>query len=453
MTHMFTLARRAARLRALLLVAVAPAFVACDAADRLANSSTDPTAVAEPVAAATKVSSSSSFRGGIPFGPYNMPNSEFGSRYNGAMRNIWAKELLINLAAIKSRGGKVVLMFAGSEEHYKDDEGHFSMSKWRARVDKFKNIDFSSYVRDGTIIAHFLIDEPNDPFNWHDRPVQGATLDEMARYSKQLWPNLPTVARAEPFRLGGSSFRYLDAAWAQYTSTKGDVNDYIRQNVADAQRMGLALVVGLNITKGNISKQGRNPMTAQQVESWGSTLLGSSYPCAFISWNYVADYMERSDIQAAMQSLSQKAQNRPSKSCRGINGQTPDLPDPPVEEPPVEEPPVEEPPAEEPPAEEPPAPPPPPPPPPPVIQPSAIKLAVTGWTKNGRQYMKLTWSGARGSAIDLYRNGERRNLLQSNTRNDGVHTERAFRRAATYVFRLCERGTSNCSNEVTVIFR
>src|SRR5688572_21321374 len=74
MTHMFTLARLAARFRALLLVALAPAFGACDA-DRLANSSEDPLTVtpAEPAGAPTTVSFSSSFRGGIPLGTFAQP--------------------------------------------------------------------------------------------------------------------------------------------------------------------------------------------------------------------------------------------------------------------------------------------------------------------------------------------------------------------------------------------
>jgi hypothetical protein len=454
MTHLVTLVRRAARLRAPLLVAFASALGACDAADRLTNTTEETAAIpAQPAATPVSFASSSNFRGGIPIGNFNMPSSEFGSIYNGAMRNIWPKYLLKELAEIKASGGKVVLMFAGSEGVYKDSDGHFDLAKWKARVDRFKEVDFSSFVKDGTIIAHFLLDEPNDPTNWHGQPVRAHILDEMARYSKELWPNMATVVRAEPWRLanlGGSNFRYLDAAWAQYTTTKGNVNDYIRQNTTDANRMGLALVVGLNVTKGNItrSKQGvsRKPMTAEQVRTWGSVLLSSSYPCAFLSWNYDANYLRRSDIRDAMETLAQKARARSSKSCRGLNGQT-KVPDSDPTEPP---PPTPLPPPD------PETPPPPPPQPLPSEPPAAspIQLSVTAWTAGHRQYMKLVWSGARGANIDVYHNGALKKLLKSNARNDGRYAYiRTNTKPATYVFKVCEQGASVCSNEATAVFR
>jgi hypothetical protein len=318
MTHTFKLARRAARFRVPLLASLLATIVGACQPDDL----TDPVASADPVAAPEAASFASSFRGGIPIGIYHLPNNQFGNLYNGALRNIYPKELRSTLAQIKARGGKVVLMFAGSEQFYKS-RGRFDMGKWKARINRFRGVDFSSYVRDGTVIGHFLIDEPNDAHNW-GRPIPGATLDEMARYSKQLWPSMATIVRAEPFRLGRSNWRYLDAAWAQYTSTKGNINTYISRNSADARRMGLALVVGLNISKGNISRgrrgTARRPMTAQQIRSWGTTLLSSSYPCAFISWTYNGSYLNRRDIRSAMSSLRARAQSRSTKSCRSSSG-------------------------------------------------------------------------------------------------------------------------------------
>jgi hypothetical protein len=224
----------------------------------------------------------------------------------------------------------------------------------------------------------------------------------------------------------------------------------------------LALVVGINFLRGN----GGSAVTASQLESWGGALLSSSYPCAFLSWKYESKYMEQRGIQAAIETLSQKAQNRPSKSCRGTNGQTAEPTDPPSD-PPAEEPespveeeepesPVEEP---EPPAQEPSEPPTEEPPvlPGPAAGQPTIQLSVTGWSEKKRHYMRLTWSGARGSSIDVYRNGELRKLLVANARNDGKYTNvRRFPRStapATYVYKVCEKGTSNCSNEASVSFK
>jgi hypothetical protein len=469
MMHLFTLARRAARFRALLLVGLAPAFGACDA-DRLANSSEDPLTVApvEPVGAPTTLSFSSSFRGGIPLGTFAQPTNAYGSRHNGGTRNVYPEYLLAELQAIKERGGRVMLVLPGAPGRYTDRSGNFSLAMWKAAVDRYKGIDFSSYIKDGTVIGNFLIDEPSDRNNWRNRKaISAATVEEMARYSKSLWPGLPTVARVRPDYLD-NNHRYLDAAWSQYHSRFGDPRKFIESDAAVAKRKGLALVVGMNVLRGN----GGREISASQLESWGAALLSDSYPCAFLSWKYDSKYMGQRGIQAAMESLSRKAQNRSSKSCRGTNGQTAEPTDPPAE-PPAEEPeaPLEE--EPEPPAEEPEAPveetePPaerpseptteePATSPSPVAGQPTIRLSVTSWSEKRAHYMRLTWSGARGSSIDLYRNGALRRLLVANARNDGKYTNvRRFRRAtsaATYVYKVCEKGSSNCSNEVTVTFK
>jgi hypothetical protein len=320
MTHTFKLARRTARFRApILATCLALALGACDADELTNTTSADPsspvelTDAAEPIVAVEAPSLASSFSGGIPIGTFAQPTSAFGAHFNGALRNDWPQVLVKGLAAIRARGGKVILMFAGSQQYYRDRSGHFDLGKWKARVDRYKGVNFSSYINNGTVIAHYLIDEPNDPTNWSGRPVSPAVLEEMARYSKQRWPNLPTVVRADPSYLG-TNHRYLDAAWAQYLHRRGPANTYIRRVVADAQKRGLGLVVGMNILKGGPNKR---PMTASQVKEWGSALLTSSYPCAFISWMYSSKYLAPSGMKDAMRTLRAKAQSRSSRSCRG----------------------------------------------------------------------------------------------------------------------------------------
>ena len=265
------------------------------------------------------------FAGGIPIGTFGQPNSEFGDRYNGAQRNILPADLLASLAAIQARGGRVMLSIAGGPNQYKDADGHFSFSLWQSRVNRYQNIDFSAYIDDGTVMGHYMVDEPNDPTNWNGVPIPGQTVEAMAEYSKQLWPNLPTVVRVDAAYLAkaGITYRYLDAAWAQYVARKGAVADFLQTNVADAQSLGLELVVGLNILAGGPSGA---PLTAQQVRDWGTVLLSSSYPCAFLSWKYDATYLSSTEMGAAMDELRTLAQGRPAKSCRSSGGSPPPPP-------------------------------------------------------------------------------------------------------------------------------
>jgi hypothetical protein len=412
MTYLFKLARRGARLRAIALPLVAAAFAGCDA-DQLTNTSdtTTPIETAEPIA--TTPLFATGFRGGIPFGTYALPTGEFGEVYNGAMRNIWPEFLLGELAEIKARGGKVILMFAGSEIHYKDAEGHFSLSKWKARVDRFRGVNFSAYVSDGTIVGHYLIDEPQDAYNWNGQPIPPSMVEEMARYSKQYWPTMVTIARTEPGYLDNWSgtYTYLDAAWAQYTGRRGDPYAYIRENVANAERLGLGLVVGLNVIHGG--DPNLTPMSAPEVERFGTALLSSSYPCAFISWQYNNSYFEQSGVRSAMASLSQKAANRGSKSCRGTDGQT-SAPTAPT-----------------------------------LPSTNGIQLKARGWVSTGRLVMELTWAGASGSTVDLYRNG----VKLRNTANDGkALSTKLSTQLGTYTFKVCETGSTRCSNNASVTF-
>ena len=329
MPDSFKLSRRIARLRAPVLATLIVALAACESAETLdpagglvpdaaneivvdADAAPDADVQAEPVA--EPALASASFAGGIPFGLTAQPITQFNGRYNGSKLTLGPSQILDRLSAVRSRGGKVAVMLAGNPRHYVDGDGHFSLTKWKGRVDQFKKLNLDSYINDGTIIAHYMLDEPNDKANWGGQQVSPSTLEEMARYSKSIWSNMPTLVRVEPSYLSGNH-RYLDVAWAQYLARRGNVNDYIRRNVADAQNRGLALVVGLNVIHGGTPNKTR--MTAKEVETYGSALLSNSYPCAFIMWQYNSDYLSSSGIGSAMDGLRRKAESRSNKSCRG----------------------------------------------------------------------------------------------------------------------------------------
>jgi hypothetical protein len=301
---------RMGRFRALWLIALATGFSACNAADPFTSASEDTPATPVDPSTPSEPSFAISYAGGIPMGTWAQPTSTLGYRYNGTLRVIWPKYLKSELSAIRSRGGRVVLSMTGSEWQFKDSNGHFSFTKWKERVNRYRGMDLSSYVRDGTLIGHFLLDEPNDPTNWNGQLVSPATVEAMAKYSKSLWPYLPTLVRAEPHYLL-YNHHYLDAAWAQYVTRKGTATDYLRRNVADASARHLALVVGLNIRKGG---PGGRAMTGAEIANWGSIMLNSTYPCAFLSWQY-SSQLNQSSVQKAMDLLRRKAQSRAAKRC------------------------------------------------------------------------------------------------------------------------------------------
>jgi hypothetical protein len=444
--------------RALPLLVLALAAGACDRPDP-----TEPLTSANPIADAVASPeglsfASSSFRGGIPFGTFHLPQDQYGNLFNGSLGNIYPKYLPDYLATAKRNGTKLILNFGSAEYYFIDKNGKFSMSMWKKQVDRFRGVNITPYIQDGTIVGHYLIDEPYDPVNWGGKPISKETIDEMGKYSKQIWPTLPTVVRAYATWMKGYRWKYVDAAWAQYSARHGPVSKFLEENVRDAKAHGLALVVGFNQLAGGGNRgikgfySGRSAVGASELEDWGSVLLAHSYPCAFISWKYDARYQGRSDIKSALNKLAQKARSRSTKSCRGSSsgggdddddegsngggdndgdrpsggdgdddggnsagggnggGENPDN----------------------------------------AGSGSSIKLSVTGRAESQRHRLTLTWSGASGRTVDVYRNGSRIKTTENDNRYTNLRYFTGRVTAATYVYKLCERGSSRCSNEVTV---
>ena len=90
------------------------------------------------------------------------------------------------------------------------------------------------------------------------------------------------------------------------------------------------------------------------------------------------------------------------------------------------------------------APPPPPPPPP-----GSFPLSATGYKVKGSQRADLVWSGAGSSNVDVFRD----NVKITTTPNDGAYTDNInLKGPGSYTYRVCEAGTSTCSNNAAVVF-
>ena len=69
---------------------------------------------------------------------------------------------------------------------------------------------------------------------------------------------------------------------------------------------------------------------------------------------------------------------------------------------------------------------------------------------HGLQTVDLFWSGLSSGAVDIYRNGV---LIVTVPAQSGFYTDHINRNGrGTYTYRVCEAGTGNCSNQVTVRF-
>ena len=152
----------------------------------------------------------------------------------------------------------VIKLSKGNDSYVKNADGTFSLSKWKSLVSRYRNVNLGPYINDGTIIGHYLIDEPHRASRWGGKEISQKTLEEMAAYSKQLWPQMTTLVRVAPSWLKSSSMTYrnLDAGWAQYTAGKGDPAKWVAAEASAAKAKGLGLVVGLNVVNGGNGSSG-----------------------------------------------------------------------------------------------------------------------------------------------------------------------------------------------------
>jgi hypothetical protein len=198
----------------------------------------------------------------------------------------------------------------------KNADGTFSLTKWKAEVDRYRTLSLGTPIGNGSFYLHYLVDQPNCASCWGGHAIPWSTVDEMARYSKSIWPSLSTVARAAPGDLAKATFtwRYLDAGWAQYNTKMGDVRTYLSAQVAQAKNEGLGLVAGLNVD--DASGVNTAPMTASQIKAFGTVLASHPYVCALSGWKYDANYLSQTGIRAAFDSVATVARSRSAASCR-----------------------------------------------------------------------------------------------------------------------------------------
>jgi hypothetical protein len=80
--------------------------------------------------------------------------------------------------------------------------------------------------------------------------------------------------------------------------------------------------------------------------------------------------------------------------------------------------------------------------------PGSLTLAASAAKVKGTRTVTLTWSGGTLTMVDVMRNG----VKVSTTANDGSHVDRLGKGGGTFSYRVCDAGTTQCSNTVNVTF-
>ncbi|MBA3260750.1 MAG: hypothetical protein H0T68_14955, partial [Gemmatimonadales bacterium] len=291
---------------------------ACADADRLG-----PTA--EATAAPTAAAPAAVVLPGVVFASSKMEPSQLNSVHTGVWAPSTPSQVLSYLSAVRAKGGRAVIVLVGDGVP-RNSDNTFNLARWKSALDRYRGVDFSSYIADGTLLAHRLIDEPHFASRWGDKVVPQTVVEEAAKYSKQLWPTLPTMVSSPPNWLAAAlvTYTHLDAGLALFRSkTSSSPSRWVALQASKAKQKGLGMFAGLNVLDGGDGSsgwRGTQPgtwqMSASEVRSYGSALLAENHVCGFFMWRYASEYYNRADVKSAMTDLSGLARNHVKTSCR-----------------------------------------------------------------------------------------------------------------------------------------
>jgi len=273
----------------------------------------------------------------VPFGPNDLAPKLFSRPYTGTKLYFTPARAVRRLNQARRTGMRVIVKLAGSQEHYQSDDGSFDLDRWKAEIDRYRDVALEGFIDDGTIVAHQLVSEAKADDQWGGTVITNDVLDEMAAYSKSIWPDMPTMVRADALDLeedaagrdepwpGGWTWRYLDAASSRYSARKGRAARFATVEQAATDRQGLALAIGMNVLSGGDGSSGiRSPetrdawaMSPRELREYSAALLAHSKPCSFEMWKYFSTttYFGKRRIVRAMKDIAAIAADPPTYGC------------------------------------------------------------------------------------------------------------------------------------------
>jgi hypothetical protein len=265
---------------------------------------------------------------GIPFGAFDLQPELLAPPYSSSVLSESPDYVLRHLARARAAGARLIVNFAGGRfKNVQNVDGTFSYDLWKARVDRFLPLkdQIDEYVRDGTLLAFMMIDEPHSAPSWGGRELPYALIDQMGKYSKSIWPGLATTVRSHATWLAQAPFPWanLDAAWSQYSARKGEVVAYLAANVTASRQAGLGLITGLNVLDGGDGSSrakgtyaGAFNMSSTEIRTYGKVLVADPYVCSFQIWKHEPEYVGRRDIADALLEVAQVGNSLSHESCQ-----------------------------------------------------------------------------------------------------------------------------------------
>jgi hypothetical protein len=196
--------------------------------------------------------------------------------------------------------------------------GAFSVDSAKRLTDRYAAVLTPEVLEKyrGTIVGLNLGDDYTCANCWGGKAITQAQIAVWSAYTRTRLPGLPLGVRVTPDWVAAYPVLapLLDYTWAQYHTGKGDARAYFDKAASGASRLGLRVVMGVNVE--DCYGVGSDACSAADLARFGSLAVKHSASCAFINWRYDEATWQRSDVREAWEELLELARARPREECR-----------------------------------------------------------------------------------------------------------------------------------------
>lgn len=197
-------------------------------------------------------------------------------------------------------------------------DGRFSIQAARRTMDRYAiQLPPDTLAKyEATILGLNLADDYGCRRCWGGEPITQGEVAEWAAYARQKLPGVALGVRVVPEWVGRDPklAPLLDYAWAQYHTRKGDAKTYFDDAAKNAEKLGLRVVMGVNVT--DCYGVGTDPCTPEDLVRYGRMALSHPASCAFVNWRYDEDTWKRADIREVWKGLVELARERGAQECK-----------------------------------------------------------------------------------------------------------------------------------------
>jgi hypothetical protein len=198
--------------------------------------------------------------------------------------------------------------------------GTFSIDSAKRLTDRYAAVLTPEVLQKyrSTVVGLNLGDDYTCSSCWGGKTITQTQIAAWAAYTRTKLPGLPLGVRVTPDWVAAypALAPLLDYTWAQYHTGKGDAKTYYDKAASIAGRLGLRVVMGLNVE--DCYGVGTAACSSADLVKFGSLAVNHPASCAFLNWRYEKTTWQMTDVREAWEQLLGMARARSGQECRRV---------------------------------------------------------------------------------------------------------------------------------------